>query len=136
MKLGKKSTEVPGAEDAEMEVLEEGHFSTPILVFYPQFQNSDFIQHTVETELLSSHLSTLLPLPWDNDQHYLPENLVTFVEVKKKGQTAFKRIDPNLSILNALCTKHYRHPMMLQVYVLSLKSPFLPIFLQNSTVLK
>ncbi len=68
-----------------MEVLEEGHFSTPILVFYPQFQNSDFIQRTVETELLSSHLASLLPLPWDNDQHYLPEHLVVFVEVKKKG---------------------------------------------------
>ena len=57
---------------------------TPILVIYPEFNQSDFIQDSRESDILKDHIMALLEegLPWDTNKTYDIDSLEVYIEVK------------------------------------------------------
>ena len=57
----------------------------PAMMLYPVHAQTDFIQQFWETESLSDHLSYILPLPWDEEHEYTPENVECYMESTEGG---------------------------------------------------
>ena len=66
----------PDMEDAKMELVPDpedprSQLSIPTIFLYPLHYESDFIRSFKETECLDQHLDYVFPLPWDEKEEYL-----------------------------------------------------------------
>lgn len=102
---GLSSQEVTGAQVFINQ--EDGALYWPVLVLYPEHQQTDFISAFCENHCFTDHLSVMfgeeLP-PWDTDQKYIPLNLQLFFEDEQK-ETLYQ-VDPKKTLLQVL--QHHR----------------------------
>uniref|UniRef100_A0A1A7XCB6 Tetratricopeptide repeat domain 4 n=1 Tax=Iconisemion striatum TaxID=60296 RepID=A0A1A7XCB6_9TELE len=87
---------------------QQGLLHWPVLFFYPEHQQSDFISAFCENTCFRDHLTVMfgeeLP-PWDTDRKYLPQNLQLYFEDEEK-QTLYQ-VDPDTSLLKILQHKRF-----------------------------
>lgn len=131
---GLSSQEVTGAQVFINE--EDGALYWPVLVLYPEHQQTDFISAFCENHCFSDHLSVMfgeeLP-PWDTEQKYHPPNLQLFFEDEQK-ETLYQ-VDPQKSLLQVL--QHQRFFVKAgtpSFIVLVNDSPFCKQYLSGSKV--
>lgn len=83
--------------------LEDGALYWPILMLYPEHQQTDFISAFCENHCFSDHLSVMfgeeLP-PWDTDRKYSPSNLQLFFDDEQKE--TLHQVDPQQNLLQVL----------------------------------
>ena len=71
----------------------------PAVLLYPLHLQSDFIKAFSETDTLSSHLSYILPLPWDEQNEYSIENVEGYMETVSGGMI---KVGKHVSLLKML----------------------------------
>ncbi|XP_056271240.1 tetratricopeptide repeat protein 4 [Pseudoliparis swirei] len=80
----------------------------PVLLLYPEHQQTDFISAFSENSCFSDHLAVMfgeeLP-PWDADRKYLSENLQLYFEDEEKE--TFYQVNPETSLLKVLQHKRF-----------------------------
>ena len=59
--------------------------SFPVIMLYPVHAQTDFIKYFQETESLAEHLSYILPVPWDEENEYTPDNVECYMETIEGG---------------------------------------------------
>lgn len=74
----------------------------PVLLLYPEYKITEFIQHCAESSVLKDHLVQMFATPpeWDKDQTYKLEDLNLYYEGTKKF-TLFK-VDINKTLLEIM----------------------------------
>lgn len=120
----------------------DGQLTTSIVVYYPEFQQMDFIETAGENESLWDHVGCVLEggLPWDLQRHYLDLHKVKVYLMLQKREVfcgsqcvlehpALAEVSPEASVLTALQTPNYVVPGCLEVFVVSVQSPFHQHFL-------
>ncbi|CAL8307663.1 unnamed protein product [Lota lota] len=82
---------------------EQGALHWPVLLLYPEHQQSDFISAFCEASCFIDHLAVMfgeeLP-PWDTDRKYLPQNLQLFFEDEEKE--VLYQVVPDMPLLKVL----------------------------------
>ncbi|KAG7514593.1 tetratricopeptide repeat protein 4 [Solea senegalensis] len=102
---GLSSQEIVGAQ---VFLDEQGSLHWPVLLLYPEHQQSDFISAFCESNCFIDHLAVMfgeeLP-PWDVDRKYNTQNLQLYFEDEEK-ETIYQ-IKPESSLLDVLQHKRY-----------------------------
>jgi len=144
--LGQKRVEIPLAYNQLLWIDEENQIHTPIVIYYPEFQQMDLIQDSLEGDKIYDHLANLLEngLPWDTKGHYSNfKDLNVFIEIntgkplymlkrnKKHDEYGFKRLKMDETVGTLLKNPDYIVPMVLEIYVLSERSHFFDCFKQS-----
>ncbi|KAI4759738.1 TPR repeat protein-like protein [Aureobasidium sp. EXF-12344] len=98
------TTAPPQLEDAAVQLEDPtdaaSTLSFPCLLLYPLHNQTDFIKSFAEDESVGQHLEYIFPLPWDEDQQYLPENVECYIETKTGGLVKAGKKMALLRILN------------------------------------
>lgn len=115
---------------------EDGALYWPVLLLYPEHQQSDFISAFCENHCLFDHLLVMfgeeLP-PWDAQQKYHPPNLECFFEDVQK-ETLY-HVDPQTSLLQILQHKRYFVKAGTPSFIVLVKdSPFCQQYLSDKKV--
>ncbi|XP_076026310.1 tetratricopeptide repeat protein 4 [Genypterus blacodes] len=86
---------------------EQGVLHWPVLLLYPEHQQTDFISAFCENSCFLDHLAVMfgeeLP-PWDTDRKYLPQNLQVFFE---DAAERLYQVNPETSLLEVLQHKRF-----------------------------
>ncbi|XP_028301163.1 tetratricopeptide repeat protein 4 [Gouania willdenowi] len=101
---GLSSKELTGAQ---VVLDQQGSLHWPVLLLYPEHQQSDFISAFHEHSCFVDHLTHMfeeLP-PWDTDRKYLPRNLQLYFE--DEGKETLYQIHPETSLLEVLQHKRF-----------------------------
>lgn len=101
---GLSSKELTGAQ---VFLDDQGTLQWPVLLLYPEHQQSDFISAFCENSCFIDHLGVVfdeLP-PWDADRKYLPQSLEIYFEDEEK-ETLYE-IKPSMSLLEILQHKRF-----------------------------
>ncbi|MPC16643.1 Tetratricopeptide repeat protein 4 [Portunus trituberculatus] len=82
----------------------------PVMLLYPEYQESDFIQEFTESDFFSDHLEVIFgegapPAPWDTEQKYQYQNLKIFFEDKEKEK--LYSVDSSWTLSQALSDPRY-----------------------------
>lgn len=85
----RKTAKAPEMEDAKI-ALEDpmnaaSTLSVPVMLLYPLHHQTDFIKSFPEDESVGQHLTYIMPLPWDEENEYTPENVECYVETITGG---------------------------------------------------
>ncbi|XP_030227967.1 tetratricopeptide repeat protein 4 isoform X1 [Gadus morhua] len=87
---------------------DQGALNWPVLLLYPEHQQSDFISAFCEASCFIDHLAVMfgeeLP-PWDTDRKYLPQNLQLFFEDEE--MEVLYQVVPDMSLLKVLQHKRF-----------------------------
>jgi len=144
--LGQKRVEIPLAYNQLLWVDKENQVHTPIVVYYPEFQQMDLIEDAREGDRLVDHLYKLFEngLPWDTQNHYRNfKDIHAFIEIntgkplyalkrtKNHDESGFKKLRVEDTVGSTLKNPDYIVPMVLEVYIMSERSHFFDIFKQN-----
>ncbi|CAH2311217.1 tetratricopeptide repeat 4 [Pelobates cultripes] len=97
------------AMGAEVFLDENGSLNWPVLFFYPEHTQTDFISAFHEGTRFIDHLNEMfnedLP-PWDTERKYQAQNLVVYFEDEESE--SFYQVDPEKTLLEALQHKRFR----------------------------
>ena len=117
----------------------------PILIYYPEFNQTDFIQNSSENDILKDHFTEIFkdPLPWDQFGFYKNwQDLKYFIQIKSSNplyqlkthnlkqynEIGFKNVKLGETINDVLRIEGHVIPKILEIYVVSEHSPFYNIF--------
>ncbi|XP_075688260.1 tetratricopeptide repeat protein 4 [Rhinoderma darwinii] len=113
---------------AQVSLDENGRLRWPVLFFYPEHSQTDFISAFHEDSRFIDHLNEMfsqdLP-PWDTDRKYLSHNLEMFFEDEKSQ--SFYQVNPGSTLLQVM--KHSR-------FCVKSGTPSLLIFVKQSPFCK
>ncbi|KAM8930611.1 tetratricopeptide repeat protein 4 [Pelodytes ibericus] len=117
---------------------ESGRLNWPVLFFYPEHAQTDFISAFHEDSRIIEHLSEMfggeLP-PWDTDRKYLAQNLEVYFEDEYK-QT-FYQINPESTLLEALQHRRFHVKAGTPSFIILVKqSSFYERYLSDRKVFK
>lgn len=88
---------------------ENGRLSWPVLFFYPEHSQTDFISAFLEDSRLLDHLTAMfsedLP-PWDTERKYLAPNLEVYFE--DEDSECFYQVDPKSTLLEIMQHSRFR----------------------------
>lgn len=125
-------------------ILSDGKIVTSLMIYYPEFQQMDFVMTANEDDYLFELIwgVTEQGLPWDVKKQYVnPESLRFFVMLEKREMftgtqskqvhQCLSEIDVNKTILEILQTPDYVVPGHLEIYMLSIESIFYKHFLET-----
>ncbi|GAB6026540.1 tetratricopeptide repeat, variant 2 [Chamberlinius hualienensis] len=75
----------PAAHGTKVHLNETGHLIWPVLLMYPEYGQTDFIQQFNENDCFAVHLETMFgdmseKPSWDSDGKYIPTNLKIYFE--------------------------------------------------------
>ena len=111
----------------------------PVIFAYPEYSQCDFIESLGENDTLEMHLQAMFPkddyAPWDEKRSYVYDKLCVYYQTNAtdiEGQgtnfkkKAFKKIDPQMTLLQALQLPDHVVPAM----------PLFTVFVKNSQYLK
>lgn len=100
----RSTDKAPEMEDAaislENPVDASSTLSFPVMFLYPLHHQTDFIKALAEDESVGQHLSYILPLPWDEEHEYTPENVECYVETTAGGLIKVGKKMALLRVLN------------------------------------
>ncbi|EHA52237.1 hypothetical protein MGG_06164 [Pyricularia oryzae 70-15] len=85
---------VPDPDDANSEL------AFPAIILYPVDAQSDFIKAFGENDCMNSHLSYLLPLPWDRDAGYTQTGVECYVATEKGTLVKLGKKVPLIKVLS------------------------------------
>lgn len=98
------TTAPPQLEDAVVQLEDPtdaaSTLSFPCLLLYPLHNQTDFIKSFAEDESVGQHLEYIFPLPWDEDEQYMPEKVECYIETKTGGLVKAGKKMALLRILN------------------------------------
>ncbi|CAH2231912.1 DNA polymerase interacting tetratricopeptide repeat-containing, protein of 47 kDa [Pararge aegeria] len=101
--LSKLEPCIPGAQEA-MVHLEGGVLKWPVLILYPEYQQTDFIRACPENVPLLCQLEQIFPAPWDEKNTYSIRKIRLYFE----GSDSLPHlIDPTQNLGEILKMKHY-----------------------------
>ena len=112
------------AHTKDAPVLDEaGTLFWPVLFVYDEYGQTDFIESFCELDSFAEHLEMMFPhagvVPWDEHGQYIHSNLEIFLDTADENRLHrnYEKIDPQLSLLQALQKYHHHFPI-----------PGLPVF--------
>lgn len=95
---------------ATMTINEDGTMSWPVMLLYPEYGETDFIESFHEGATFKSQIDVMFGLgnrpQWDADAKYTPHNLLLFYEDKKKRK--LMPVAPEKTLLEALSEPTHR----------------------------
>ncbi|XP_071117917.1 tetratricopeptide repeat protein 4-like [Haliotis cracherodii] len=99
------SLESHNPSGSKVHVDESGTMFWPVLFFYPEHGQTDFIEAFNENNVFWDHLCHMFgpgvePPPWDEDKKYTPEAIEIFFEDRVKEE--LHKVDPSSSLLQAM----------------------------------
>ncbi|XP_034826513.1 DNA polymerase interacting tetratricopeptide repeat-containing, protein of 47 kDa [Maniola hyperantus] len=101
--LSKLEPCIPGAQDAIVH-LEDGILKWPVLLLYPEYQQTDFIRACPENVPLLNQLEQIFPAPWDDKNTYSIGKINLYYE----GSDSMPHVvDPTNKLGDILKMKHY-----------------------------
>lgn len=105
IKLGKAMHDLPQRVDQSIRVDKHGLLHMPVLVLYPEFMVTDFIQDWVENETFAQQLRPLFQeqAPWDPEGLYRMDTIEVYFEAD-----ATKCLDPRETPKNKAKKKYIR----------------------------
>lgn len=79
----------PAAQGARVHLNERSELVWPVILLYPEYQESDFIREFTESDCFGDHLEAMFgegvpPAPWDTEHKYQLHALRIFFEDKEK----------------------------------------------------
>ena len=82
LKLGKKVHFLPEIVDVNIWLDDDGLLHFPVLVLYPEYMTSDFIQDFREDQPLSDQFNAIFRdrAPWDEENKYTPQSIEVYFE--------------------------------------------------------
>ncbi|OMH84562.1 Tetratricopeptide repeat protein 4 [Zancudomyces culisetae] len=94
---------------------ESGNLEWPVLFLYPEFKESDFIEHADEHDSIYDQILTIFeqPAPWDDqlNPRYLPHLLDVYFHYRPKNGSEedelLIKVNPNMSLSKALSNPKY-----------------------------
>ncbi|TLD31355.1 hypothetical protein PspLS_02734 [Pyricularia sp. CBS 133598] len=97
----------PEMEDARVQLLPDpddvnSELAFPAIILYPVDAQSDFIKAFGENDCMNSHLSYLLPLPWDRDAGYTQTGVECYVATEKGSLVKLGKKVPLIKVLSML----------------------------------
>jgi len=111
---------------AQVSLNSDGVLLWPVMLLYPEYSETDFVEAFSELSLFSEHLEVMFGADrpaWDVDEKYQPDRLQVFFESKEK-QTLHE-VDVNSTLLSALQHERYVvHDGMPCFLVVVQNSPF------------
>jgi hypothetical protein len=145
--LNKKGIRYSASSSVDLPQIYQVHFGligkkvvTSMIIFYPEFSQLDFIEQAGETDCVFDILAEPLSsgLPWDDNKYYNDfASLKVFVVVANrealnasnfeplpKNLNRLVEINPTQKVIDVLTIKEYVVPKILELYVLSTRSPF------------
>ncbi|KAG8432154.1 hypothetical protein GDO86_016696 [Hymenochirus boettgeri] len=93
---------------AEVFLDENGHLNWPVLLFYPEHGQTDFISSFNEESRFIDHLNEMfgeLP-PWDTEQKYYAHHLEIYFEDEESQ--FYYQVNPETTLLKAMQHKRFR----------------------------
>jgi len=92
---------------AAVSLTSDGTLTWPVMLLYPEYGETDFIEAFCESSLFSAHFEVMFAErpAWDTDNKYRPDNLQVFFEDKERQQ--LYQVDASSSLLSALQHKRY-----------------------------
>lgn len=95
----------PEMEDARVQLLPdpdkfESALAFPAIILYPVDAQSDFIKAFVEHDCMDTHLSYLLPLPWDRDSAYTQTGVECYMATDKGSLVKLGKKVPLIKVLS------------------------------------
>ncbi|XP_005097943.1 tetratricopeptide repeat protein 4 [Aplysia californica] len=95
---------------AKVHLDDQGHLKWPVIFFYPEYAETDFISAFDEEACFSDHLEHMFgpetpPAPWDEENKYKPSRIEIYFE--NKDEEKLYRVSPESSLLDALRHKKY-----------------------------
>ncbi|XP_046558417.1 LOW QUALITY PROTEIN: tetratricopeptide repeat protein 4-like [Haliotis rubra] len=99
------SLESHNPSGAKVHVDESGTLFWPVLFFYPEHGQTDFIEAFNENDVFYDHLCHMFgpgvePPPWDEDRKYTPDAMEMFFEDRVKEE--LHKVDPSSSLLQTM----------------------------------
>ncbi|XP_045111534.1 tetratricopeptide repeat protein 4-like [Portunus trituberculatus] len=103
-------THHPAAHGSRVHLNSCAELVWPVMLLYPEYQESDFIQEFTESDFFSDHLEVIFgegapPAPWDTEQKYQYQNLKIFFEDKEKEK--LYSVDSSWTLSQALSDPRY-----------------------------
>ncbi|TLS31053.1 hypothetical protein PpBr36_03003 [Pyricularia pennisetigena] len=96
----------PEMEDARVQLVPDpddvanSELAFPAIILYPVDAQSDFIKAFGENDCMNSHLSYLLPLPWDRDASYTQTGVECYVATEKGSLVKLGKKVPLIKVLS------------------------------------
>ena len=93
---------------AQVSLNSDGVLVWPVMLLYPEYSETDFIEAFSELSLFSEHLEAMFAAErpcWDVDGKYQPDHLQVFFE--SKDMHKLYEVDVNSTLLSALLHKRY-----------------------------
>ncbi|GFO38807.1 tetratricopeptide repeat protein 4 [Plakobranchus ocellatus] len=95
---------------AKVHLDEEQRLYWPVLFFYPEFAETDFIHAFCETNCIYDHLAHMFgpevePATWDTEKKYKADTIEVFFE--NKDEEKLYKVNPDHSLLDVLKHKKY-----------------------------
>lgn len=145
VKLGKQVAYLPEIVDVSITEDVSGHLHFPVLILYPEFMVTDFIQDWEENISLKDQLAVIFAeqAPWDHAHHYKPEFIEVYFEAdqtlpldqkdtsKSKSNKKYIKCSLESSLLQILQQKHHIVPQYPVLSIVSKKSNFRNSFLSE-----
>lgn len=111
---------------AGVSLTSDGVLMWPVMLLYPEYGETDFIEAFCESSVFSEHLKVMFGVErpaWDTDDKYQPDHLQIFFEDKDRQQ--LHQVDASSSLLSALQHKRYVvHDGTPCFFVVAQDSPF------------
>jgi tetratricopeptide (TPR) repeat protein len=94
----------PDAPINRIQIAEEGELTFPVVLLYPEYNQSDTISSFYETDSLYAHFQNMFqePSPWDPSHHYHPDTLDVYFETQPINTTETSKL---ISVLKSVEAK-------------------------------
>ncbi|XP_041358962.1 tetratricopeptide repeat protein 4-like, partial [Gigantopelta aegis] len=95
---------------AKVHIDENGVLHWPVMFFYPEYGETDFIEAFCENSSFLDHLTVMFgcegqPVPWDSDSKYTPESVQIYFENREEEK--LYSVPRETTLLNALQHEKY-----------------------------
>lgn len=135
---------IPGHIEAPIYLDEAGDLHLPLLIVYPEYEITDYMQDINEHSTIEDCLRRLLesPLPWDKTNVYTFENICTFFEVNfydeksKMEATYYYPLRPDDSLIYILTRKKIKMSGFPVIFITSVRSPHYQSFMRDKLICK
>lgn len=96
----------PAAFQKRVHLDESGQLVWPVLMLYPEHEETDFIEEFRESDHFNDHLEVLFEEspPWDAEGRYGPDTVAVYFE---DGEERLHQVAPDWTLCQALTTKGY-----------------------------
>ncbi|KAK3850514.1 hypothetical protein Pcinc_042787 [Petrolisthes cinctipes] len=101
----------PAAQGSRVHINECNELVWPVMLLYPEYQETDIIQHFSENDRIIDQLEAVFgdnvpPAPWDQQHKYRLQNLHVFFEDRQRAKLC--RVDAHVTLAQTLSDPRYQ----------------------------